>query len=224
MKLTIRHRFDFEQRLPAGLDSPDTWDTLRSRVDAFGLPASRDAWEAAAAASGLEPRAEAIARIVRALGSRTICSYGVGAGLLEWNLHRLAPELRLTCTDFAPVSVARLRAHFEGVRVVRHDFRTDPPLQSDLHLLHRVDTELSEAEWAGVFARFHEPVLVVATELVGLRALAREFVTRALHPRAEAAGWIRNEAALRALWDRSHDDHRVEVADLTGYLLTSRPR
>ena len=224
MRLTIRHRFAFARPLPAGLDSPEAWDALRAGDDSFGLPTARAAWEAAAARSGLEPRARAIARVADGLGARSVCSYGAGTGLLEWNFHRIAPQIELVCTDFAPLTVERLGAHFAGVSVVRHDVRADPPLAADLHLLHRIDTELSDREWPAVFARFREPILVVASEFLSARGVVRELVTRTRHPRAEAAGWIRTDDALRALWAGSHDDRRVQLADLPGYVLTRRDR
>jgi hypothetical protein len=173
MRLTLRHRFAFARPLPGGLDSPDAWDALRRGDDSFGLPASRVEWEAAAARSGLEQRAVAVARVAEELGARRVCSYGVGTGMFEWNLHRVAPQLELECTDFAPLAVARLAGHFDAVRLVEHDLRADPPRDADLHLLNRVDTELSDEEWPVVFARFQEPVLVVASELVGLRVVVR---------------------------------------------------
>lgn len=151
-----------------------------------------------------------------------MCSYGVGVAYLERNLLLAAPELELTCTDFAPRAVERLRGLFQEATFVLHDLRTDPPLDSDLHLFHRLDTEFSDDEWPEVFARFRAPVLVVATELLGLRNIARELLAFVRHPRASKAGWIRSEDALRALWSASHEDRRVELYDLPGYVLTPR--
>lgn len=224
MRLTLRHRFAFSRRFPAGFGTPEAWDELRKAEEGFALPADRGAWETAARNSGLEPRARAIAAVAEEIGARRVCSYGVGTALLEWNLQRVQPSLELTCTDFGPLTVARLAEHFHGALVVRHDLRVDPPLEADLHLFHRVDTELSDDEWPAVFGRFRQPVLVVATELLELRSLTREIATRVLHPHAVPAGWIRTEPALRALWSESHDDTRVELPDLPGYLLTPRVR
>jgi hypothetical protein len=142
--------------------------------------------------------------------------------MLEWNLRRVAPHLKLACTDFAPATVARLAGHFDGVTVVEHDLLADAPRDADLHLLHRVDTELSDEEWPAVIARFREPLLLVATEIVGPRAVVRELWTRIRRPRSEQAGWIRTDKAFRALWAASHNDSRLELAGLTGYLLTPR--
>jgi hypothetical protein len=224
VKLTLRHRFAFARPLSGGLHSPEAWDALRDGDDIFGLPTSRAEWKAAASRSGLERRAASIARVADGLGARRVCSYGVGTGMLEWNLRRVAPHLELACTDFAPLAVARLASHFDGVPVVEHDLRKDPPREAELHLLNRVDTELSDEEWPAVLARFREPILLIATEIVGPRAVARELAIRVRHPGAERAGWIRTEDAFRALWTASHDDARLELAGLTGYLLTPRVR
>lgn len=156
------------------------------------------------------------------LEARSLCSYGSGGATLELHLARLAPGLELTCTDFAPRTVERVAALFPEATVVVHDLRSEPPLAADVHLFHRVDTELSDEDWPAVFDRFRVPVLVAASELLSLHGVARELVTRLRHPAATRAGWLRTEDALRALWRASHEDRRVELHDLPGYLLTPR--
>ena len=224
MRLTLRHRFAFARPLPGGLDTPQAWDALRGGEDSFGLPARRADWEAAADRPDLARRAADVAAVTESIGAGRVCSYGVGTGMLEWNLHRLAPQLELECTDFAPQAVARLAEHFDGASVVVHDLRADPPRDAELHVLHRVDTELSDDEWPAVLARFREPVLMVVSEVVDARAVLRELATRVRHPRAEQAGWIRTEAAFRALWSTTHDEQRVQVGELAAYLLRPKAR
>jgi hypothetical protein len=107
--------------------------------------------------------------------------------------------------------------------VIVHDIRVEEPLPADLHLIHRLDTELSNDEWPRTLARFAQPVIFIAGETLRPRAAARELVTRFRHPRATKAGWLRTEDALRALWRGSHDDEPVE-ADLPAYLLLPRGR
>lgn len=222
MRLTFRHHYRFRDGFTArALDSPAAWDALREGDDIFALPTDRGEWEAVAARVNLDDRARTIARVAAEVGARSVASYGVGPGFLEWSLRRVAPELDLVCTDYAPQTVERLAAHLD-VPVMRHDLRHDPPLDVDLHLLYRVDTELSDAEWPTVLARFDAPVLVGATEIAGLRAIGRELATRMLRRDAKPAGWIRTESAFRALWSESHDDAPVDLDGLRGYLLTPR--
>lgn len=222
--LTIAHYYDFGDegtRVGAALASPEAWDALRETSGAFGLAREREAWEHAAERPELVARATAIHAVARRLGARRICSYGVGAAHLELLLQRAAPDLRLTLTDFAPRTVEALGRLFAEAEVVRHDLLADEPLDADLHLLHRLEAELSDAQWPHVFARFREPVLVVPGTLLDWERLVLELATRR-RTRATRAGWTRTPAALERLWRRTHAFEGIAVGDLPGYLLTRR--
>ena len=222
MKLTIRHRYSFGSGGVHELNTAAAWDEIRSRGDVFGLPETREGWlSEAASRDEFERRAEAVVCVARGLEARSVCSYGVGTAYLEQRLTVVAPDLELICTDFAPRAVARLGAHFPEARVVLHDLQAEAPLNADLHLLHRLDTEFSDEAWPPIFARFDRPVVVLASEFLRPRVVARELATRCRHPRATKAGWLRTEGALRGLWSASHDDQRID-ADLPAYLLLPR--
>jgi len=147
----------------------------------------------------------------------------VGAAYVELNLARAYPEGKLICTDFAPQTVERLAVLFPEADVRLSDLRDDSPLPADLHLLHRVDTELPNREWRQVLARFRAPVLLVATELLDWVALSRELRRRLARSDAARAGYIRTEAAMRSLWKRTHVDRTIAVGELHGFLLLPRP-
>jgi hypothetical protein len=223
MRLTIRHRYNFASGdRVRDLRDPHDWDAVRGTVAGFGLPETREQWERDVGAYDLANRSRAIVDVLRRQQAGRVCSYGVGVAYLEKRIADRAPDLALTCTDFAPRTVARLGQLFPEARVILHDLRVDEPLDADLHLFHRLDAEFTDDEWPEIFSRFHEPVLVVASETIGLRNLARELATQLRHPRATRAGWIRTEDALRALWSTTHDDRFVDTHDLRGYLLTRR--
>jgi hypothetical protein len=225
VRLTLRHTYDFGAdgpRVGRNLVSAEAWDAARDLRGPFGLPEDRTAWEAQAASAALAVRAADVGRIAARVGARSLCSYGAGTGTLELALARAAPGLSVTCTDFAPRSVARLARLFPEATVVLHDLVGDAPLAADLHLLHRVDTELSSAEWRAVFPRFGAPVLVVPVLLLGWREAAKALVRRVRHPGAARAGYLRSEDALRDLWAASHEDERVTVGGAPAFLLRRR--
>ena len=229
VRLTVRHHFDFgAQRALVGDDlvDPDAWDALRmGDSDGFALPATRAAWEAAAEArSDLVARAAALDAWASATSVGRLCSYGCGTGALEWLLHREDPARRLTLTEYAPRTRERLAALFPEVTVLAHDLRRDPPVAGqDVHLLHRIDTELPNAAWREVFARFGGVrVLVVATELIGLRDAGRQIVGRLRHPTTTRAGWVRSRSAFEALWRDTHAAQALTMHDLPAWDL--RPR
>lgn len=228
MRITIRHHFDFgNDRALVGeeLVRPQSWDALRIQTAGpFAAAASREELERTATArTEIGNRARAIDRWLEDEKLRTLASYGVGGGILEWWLLRIRPERRLVLADYAPKTIERLRELFPGVEVRRHDLLADPPLKGDAHLFHRVDTELTDAQWHEAFERFaHETVLVVATEVATPRRLAQELRLRIRTRHLTRAGWLRTRDAFEALWRETHDAQPLGLHDLDGWALTPR--
>jgi len=166
-----------------------------------------------------------ISELLDRLNVRTLASYGVGGAVVELWLHRLSPERRLRLTDYAPETVERLRELFHEAEVVRHDLLTDAPLEADLHLFHRIDTELTNAEWREVLGRFaQDTVLVVATEIADASRILREQLGRLRTRGLTRAGWLRNREAFEALWRPTHDAAPLRFNDLDGWLLEPRSK
>ena len=227
LKLAISHRYDFGSEralVGAELAGAAAWDALRLGSGPFSLPETRAEWEALADADRIaEARARALAALLDRRGVQTLASYGAGAAVPELWLARLAPGRRLVVTEFAPATVERLAALFPEAEVRRHDLLADPPVaQADLHLFHRIDTELDDVSFRAVLARFRAvPVVVVATELLSARAVLRELRTR-LRPGVTRAGLVRSRGAFESLWRDTHDGIPLRVHDLHGWLLEPR--
>jgi hypothetical protein len=185
------------------------------------LPETRSRLAALADQGVVRERAAALDSFLG--GAGVVASYGVGTGALEYALARLQPQRRLVVTEFAPRTATRLAELLPEVEVRMQDLRVDGPVpDADLHLLVRVDTELTDDELRTVFTRFAAcRVVFVATEVLGARSVVRELVTL-LRGDATRAGWVRSRSALEALWQRTHRGERVAVHDLTGWLLAPR--
>ena len=225
MRLTIARRFDFQDASAAigeVLITPAGWDAARAETDGFALPASRSDWERLADSPDLVARARAVAEVARRVQAGTLCSHGAGTGSLELALHRVAPELALTCTDYAPRATERLRGLFTEARVLVHDLAADPPPDADLHLMYRVDTELDAESWRRIFARYERPVLFVPALVLDLERLARELLRRVAKRGGSRAGWLRSRDALIDLWRPTHAHEEVSVGDMRGFLLRRR--
>jgi hypothetical protein len=226
----MRHYFDFgpdHALVGDDLARPEAWDALRtSSSGAFALPDSRDAFERAADERlELAKRARSLDERLEQLGVGTLASYGVGSALLELWLHRLRPDRRLRLTDYAPQTVERLGELFPAAEISQHDLVHDPPLDADIHLLHRVDTELSNRQWRELLRRLAPAtVLVVATEVATVPRLATEAMGRLRRRHLSRAGWLRTRSAFEGLWSPTHDAEAVVFHDLEGWVLRPRSR
>lgn len=224
----MRHHFDFgSDRSLVGddLDRPEAWDALRTRSSGpFAAAASREELERSARERPeLEERAREIDRWLEENGVGTLASYGVGGGILEWWLRELRPERSLVLAEYAPRTLERLRVLFPDAEVHRHDLLADPPLEADAHLFHRVDTELSDAEWRETLRRFAGAVvLVVATEVATPQRLLQELLLRLRSRRLSRAGWLRTRGAFEALWRDTHEARPLRLHDLEGWSLEPR--
>jgi hypothetical protein len=162
--------------------------------------------------------------LLEASSARRVASYGVGVGLLELLLHRLTPDREFVVTEYAPHTVKVLGHFFDGVDVQLHDLLRDPPLEADIHVFHRIDTEFRNRNWRRIFQRFEdcEVVLIAAglvtprEALVGLRA--------SLKPGATRAGTLRTRSALESLWRRTHVATTRCFHDLEGWHLLPKGR
>ena len=229
MRLTVRHYFDFgDARALVGDDlvRPDAWDALRTDTSGpFAAPQTRQQAEAILADHPeISARAEALDGWLARDGVGSLASYGVGGATLETSLRALAPQRRLLLGEYAPRTVERLRVLFPEpeVTIELHDLLADSPLGAEVHLLHRVDTELRTRQWRQVFLRFADARIVfVAAGVVDLPGALAE-LRKGLRRGATKAGWVRTSSALEALWSDTHDAHPLALPDLPAWVLEPR--
>lgn len=241
MKYTLRHYYDFKGSRSLGggsLQSAQAWDELRSdqgleHAADFYMPESREEWaQLARQAAGINAQAHALAGFITRENFSSLVSCGVGRAFLEFHVKQVLPGLKLTCTEYSPQVVARLRRVFpECDRIECHDFTRagwPPPGDRTLYLLNRVDTELDDRQWPTVFANLAAEnvrhVLVVATAFLTPRVLASELkrhvLSRLCRRPLTFAGYVRTRDAFTELWrPRYRIASEVPVGDLTGFLL-----
>jgi hypothetical protein len=206
---------------------PEAWDRLRTETSGvFALPPTREDFvRSAEEHADIEGRARAIDAWLEEQGAEVVASYGVGGASLEWWLHKLRPRRKRIVTDYGEATVQRLAEIFPEAAVRYHYLSHEEPFVADVHLFHRIDTELTNGEWHGVFIRFARvPILVVATEVLDVRTLVRELRLRRRLKRRHAtkAGFIRSGAAFEALWQNAHTSEPLRMHDLQAWAL--RPR
>src|SRR5262245_33728943 len=147
IRLTLPHRYDFgaDSSVVGGdLLRPEAWDSLRLETSGpFSIASGRAELERQADSHPeIGDRMRIADALLREHGVRRLVSYGVGGAMPELWLLRLDPERRLVVTDYAPETVERLRELLPEAEVRQHDLLRDQPLEGDMHLFHRIDTEL----------------------------------------------------------------------------------
>jgi hypothetical protein len=209
VRITLKHRFDFgrdRELVGDDLRRPEAWDALRTRTTgAFALPDDRAEWERVADEHvEIAERARWIHAWMREQGASSLASYGVGAAALELWLVRTDPDLDLVVTEYASATVERLRHIFPEASVLEHNLLRDAPVAADVHLFHRIDTELDNSDWKAVFERFADQRVLFLTQPASGRLLFAELRKSLVNRRATEAGFVRNRAALEALWSETH--------------------
>ena len=227
MRVTLKHRFDFgadRDLVGADLRRPEAWDALRTRTTgAFALPDDRAEWERVADQNAeIEERARWIDTFLRQHGAGSLVSYGVGAGILELWVLRTNPHLDLVVTEYASATVERLKRIFPEARVLEHDLLRDAPVPADVHLFHRIDTELDNSDWKRVFRRFADQRVLFLTQPASARLLFAELRKNVVNRRSTQAGFVRNRAALEALWSETHTATSRPVGNLVAWVLEPR--
>jgi hypothetical protein len=226
--ITVVHRYDFgadAALVGHDLGRPEAWDALRTRTTGpFALPPTAEQLRRTAREDeALVARAATISRWLDGEGITSVASYGVGVGRLEVLLREARPDRELILTEYAPANVERLRELLPGVDVRRHDLLAEPPLDAELHLMHRIDTELSNAQWRRVLHGFAaERILWLAAGLAGPRQLALQLLAPRRPRRRTRAGLLRTEAAFESLWAATHRAQTVDAGDLRAWALEPR--
>ena len=123
-------------------------------------------------------------------------------------------------TEYASATVERLKRIFPEASVLERDLIRDDPVAADVHLFHRIDTELGNSDWKAVFERFADQRVLFLTQPASARLLFAELRKNLVNRRTTEAGFVRNRAALEALWSETHCCRTVvAVGDLLAWTL-----
>ncbi len=176
--------------------------------------------------------ATAIVRFASSRGYHGIVSVGAGRALVEYHIKRLAPELHLTCTEYSPKVVERLKRVFEEAdEVTEFDITSSPWSRfrpGSLVLFNRLDTELDDRQWREVFRNTAssgvKDILMVATGFLTPRTLLAEIWSRVVglikRRRLTFAGYTRTKARFCELWQPHFvQANEIQIGSLTGLLL-----
>lgn len=240
MKLTLKFYYYFDDQkgeLGGNLIRPEAWDVLRMKEDngPFGIPKERENWQKICLNNPtLKLRAKDIGKLLKGRFD-SLHSFGIGVGCLEFFIKKEDPAVQLTCSDFAPKAVERLReVFFEADRVSQFDMihgdwsKIDP---RGVCLLHRVDRELTDEQWRAVFEKMKlggiKNILFIPSEMVTFKHIFQQqmkyIIFKLLGRKMTFSGFMRTQERLVSLLTDSFDiDQIVKIHDLQGFLLTAK--
>ncbi len=160
----IKHYYYFEQaeKLAGDSMSRGNWDTLREGDNgSFAIEKSKENWERNCRESDSYRRvASSIIEGVSKEYKRWI-SFGMGKGILEWNIMDLDPSITVSGTDYAKQSVEKLKNYFDGKSEVfcfdMLAFESYKSLQDyDVAVMCRISTEFDKNQWRMIFDAMYE--------------------------------------------------------------------
>lgn len=232
MGITIKHYYNFNKAINGDniLICQDGWDSVRLDTEdtPFSIPYSVEAYESKLMKT-YAVEANEICDVINENNFHSIFSIGYGCGFLEANIKKKMPDVHVACSDFNPKSVNQLKSvmtYYDELNTFDITKDQFPIKDSQLYLLFRIDTELSDKEWMQAFNRMAEEkvdsILIVATELLTPQRFIKESIKGVLRniKGYTFCGYIRSKANFKALWDRSYRiEKELKIGSLDAFLL-----
>ena len=240
MELTLKyyHFFgDKEKELGDNLNNPESWDLLRvddEENNPFIISKKREEWiKVANGNRSLRLRADSIVSILKENDFNKVHSFGVGAAHLEYLIKHNFPECEISCSDFAPQGVARLKKVFEEAR----DITSFDMLKGDwsgvskesLCLLYRVDTVFNDEQWSEVLKNMQKAgiknILFIPSEILTLKKIiyqkTKYFLFKVLRRKTTFSGYVRTKQRFLSLLKNGYSIKKIQnIYDLTGFVLS----
>lgn len=230
-----------------GLMSPESWDALRENHPFFSIPEERDEWVAVSELkvkkdgqdNQLIERAKDVAALLKREGIDRVFSIGSGGAALEYQLKKMIPELRVVCSDYSEVTVARLKKVFtECEDVIRFDIHADSLAEAEqkyigengICLMYRIDASFSDEEWSKIFSDLYKggirKVLYIPTGMLTMLSIynrkSREIKWYFKKIPVVWSGHIRTKKRFESFWSPFYNQQEVIFGGLKGFLLTKK--
>lgn len=249
--MTIKHYHLFDASVSkdafkeAKLDSPESWDMLRTSEPLFSIPQEREAWlrvnEEQIRKDGqdakLKERGADIARLLKERNITSVFATGSGGAGLEYHILKNAPGLHMLCSDYAPQTVEILRKVFvEAESVVQFDILRDAwtpvtnrsDTSTTLCLMYRLDAGFTDLEWRSIFKRLKDEgvqqILYIPTGFLTMRGLLFRLRSRLLWmlsgKHAVFSGYLRTKDTFLSFWRGYFSSTEYVLGGMAGFWLT----
>gem|GEM_PF-1768582 len=251
LPLTIKHYQVFGDTTPSlkeqGLTNKEAWDTLRESHPFFSVSANREEWLAASEIevtkdgqdTRLKDRADDIVALFNRKSISRIFSVGVGGAALEYQIKKRMPAARLTCSDYSPVTIEKLKKVFlESDELVLFDalsgnwgeVREKYIGQSGVCLMYRLDAGFNDEEWKKIFRLLHEAgisrILFIPTGVLSILSIynrkRRELVWFLKGVSTVFSGYLRTKKRFRQFWSPYYIEEEMLLGGLKAFYLSIR--
>lgn len=216
--MICKHYYDFGDNINKkirGVLDQSGWDIVRtdSGSPAFAIEESIQEYESnCRSLKEYQTAASAICRIFKKDGVTAAVSLGAGKAILEWNIKRMLPGIKLDMTDYTDNTIERLEKVFTA-----HDniFRFDM-MQDDYSavkdyeccVMYRLSTEFSKKQWIRIFDKLHgqevQKAVFIPTELASFSMMMKEnkyHILRKIRKRSDIfCGWMYTENEFDDFW------------------------
>jgi hypothetical protein len=245
IKFTIRHYYPFGDTAfslkDEKLDSRESWDYLRSEHPSFSISEDRSKWLKASNAElhkdgqdqGLIKRAKDILDVLNKLKINSIFSAGSGGAGLEYQIKKLKPEIKMTCSDFSEINIGALKKVFlEADSIIQFDIKNKiwPNVlnnQNALCLIYRVDASFTDSEWRQIFENIHSSgvknVLYIPTTSLTILSLLIRFIKRInwqiKGKKFVFSGYLRTRKTFESYWESLYSEDYKAFGGLGGFVL-----
>jgi len=235
LPLTIKHYFVPSTPVKS-IDSPEDWDILRTADSHFVIYDNREDWLKVAEGklkqdghSGSFLRfSEEVSRFVKERGIKSVFSVGVGVGGLEYQIKKKYPEIKITCSEYAPKSVELLKKVFtEADSIIQFDIKDKWPNFGDdeLVLMYRVDPHLTDMEWKKLFSTINaKHILFIPNTFLTVKSLVNRYINRLknLNKKFVFSGYVRSKEGYKSFWKGSFKNEEINFYGNTGFYLNKK--
>ena len=239
----IEHYYRFPKHVTEKFvgDSLDktNWDILRTDDDTpfFMIPDSKKEYDDyCATRRSYEKHASMIIDSLIEQGmsdDESICSLGIGIGILEWHILNKYSPIKLSCTDFAEEGLKKVSNFLEATEFFAFDLCSDNYAiltHFDNLLLYRMSTEFDICTWKNIFNKFYifgcKKIVFVPTEFATLEDEKREKEAHEECIRKGEkdmfCGWLYSEEEYYDMFSAWYSVSSLKRVDNTGIFILER--
>ncbi len=241
--MIIKHYYRFPKHVTDKFNGDvldkENWDILRNddATPFFMIPENKKGYdEYCARESKYEKRALLIIESLKEAkfpDEGSLCSLGIGIGILEWHIINMCPNIHMCCTDFAEEGLKKVATMLNAKEFKCFDMSVDDfsvISDYDCLLMYRISTEFDIDTWKKIFSKAYqaccEMICFVPTEFATIEDEIRE---REGHQKCLEkgekdmfCGWLYSEDEFISMFSKWYKIVVLKRVDNTGIFVLKR--